>query len=161
MAKAAGHDDTLGEFLRRKKGESSSQDIDWNSKKDDWKDSVEQFYRYLTTDLLKNLIDDKTIEVSEVPKQITEEYIGTYTLPELRLKIGNSQVVFSPKGVNVIGATGRIDLRGDRDTVTLIREKTSTGSSHQWQMVSQRVPKVITQPLNSDSLKWALEHVML
>jgi hypothetical protein len=160
MANAANDQRALSEFLRRKKGEASS-DVDWDAKRDEWMASVKRLYQFLTDDLLKVSIDEKTIEVSKASKQITEEYIGTYTLPELKLKIGNAQVVFSPKGANVIGAAGRVDLRGDRDTVTLIREKASTASSDQWKLVLQRVPNVVTRPLDSDSLKWALEHVML
>ena len=160
MANAANDQSALSEFLRRKKGEASS-DVDWAAKRDEWIASVKRLYQFLTNDLLKDSIDEKIILVSKAPKQITEDYIGTYSVPELKLRIGNARVVFSPTGANVIGAAGRIDLRGDRDTVTLIREKASTAPSDQWKMVQQRVPNLVIRPLDSDSLKWALEHVML
>jgi hypothetical protein len=159
VSRAAKNKNTLIEFLHEKRNEPA--DIDWKAKKEDWVSSVKRLYSYLKGNLLKELIDDKTVGVSEVPKQIHEDYIGDYTVPELRLKIGSTQVVFSPKGANVIGAAGRIDLRGDRGTVTLIREKGSGGSAEQWKIVVQRVPTLETMYLDSDGLKWALEHVML
>ena len=161
MTNAMKGTNTLSSFLRQKSGKSSTADVDWNAKKNDWIASIEQLYDFLTGTLLKQSIDEKIIEVSKVPKQITEEHIGTYTLPELHLKVGNAHVVFSPKGVNVIGAAGRVDLRGERNTVTLIREKDINDLSSQWKMVRQRVPKLVAQPLDADSLQWALEDVML
>jgi hypothetical protein len=161
VANALNDKDTLNEFLRKKRDEASSPDIDWNAKKAEWITAVEQLYEFLTGSLLKESIDEKTVHVSEVSKQITEEYIGTYAIPELRLKIGNDLVVFSPMGVNVVGAQGRVDVRGDRDTVTLIRDMTPASPSQQWKMVLQRVPRVETAPLDSNSLKAAFQRIML
>ena len=160
MPPATKNQQALNDFLRRKKGEESS-NIDWVAKRDEWMTSVKRLYRFLTEELLKESIEEKTILISKASKQITEEYIGTYTLPELTLRIGDARVIFSPKGVNVVSAAGRVDVRGDKNTVMLIREKASAASPDQWKLVLQRVPNVVTRPLDSDGLKWALEQVML
>ena len=34
-------------------------------------------------------------------------------------------------------------------------------AADQWKIVQERVPRVIARQLDSDGLKWALEHVML
>jgi len=162
MAKVASDEHGLRDFLRKKKEEtSSSRDVDWDAKRDDWVSSVERLYEFLKGTLLKDLIEDKTVEDSTELKQLAEEHIGTYTVPELTLKIGGEKVVFSPKGVTVIGAAGRVDLRGDRDTVTLVREKGQDGHADKWHVIVQRTPSIKSQPLDADSLKWALERVML
>jgi len=162
MAKVSAHGHALRDFLRKKKEETSaSPNVDWEAKRDDWVKSVKRLYKILMEILPKDLVDDKTVEVSQMRKAITEEYIGSYTLPELTLKIGGEKVVFSPKGVTVIGAAGRVDLRGARDTVTLVREKGQDGHAEKWHVIVQRTPSIKSQPLDADSLKWALERVML
>jgi len=67
--------------------------------------------------------------------------------------------VFSLKGINVIGAAGRVDLRGDRDTVTLLR--VLDHGREEWQVVLQRVPGFVAVPLEEGSLRTALQRVML
>lgn len=161
MAGSVKKNDALGEFLRKKKDEASSSAIDWNAKRKDWIASVNRLYSLLADDLLKKVIDQHVVRAKRVATEVTEEYVGTYTIPKLVLEIGNERVEFLPKAVNVVGAAGRVDLRGARDTVTMIREKRNGASSDQWQVVLQRVPKVVTKPLDSDSLNEALQRVML
>jgi len=104
-------------------------------------------------------IRDGTVVVDELESEVTEDFIGTYKVPQLQLTVGRDRVVFSPKGVNVIGAKGRVDLRGDRDTVTLIR--TASDGDGEWRVVLQRVPKFVAVPLDESSLAEALQRVML
>src|ERR1017187_2887288 len=89
----------------------------------------------------------------------SEDYIGTYTIPALELTVGGERVEFRPKGVLVIGAAGRVDIRGGRDTVTLVKNTDKAGG--EWSMVLQRVPHLRTVPFDQESLKDALERVML
>lgn len=160
MANVVKEKDTLNDFLRKKKDDSSSP-IDWSVRKANWIGEVKDLYQFLTDQLLKELIEEKVIEVSQSCTQVSEEYVGTYEIPELNLKVGNNHVVFSPVAVNVIGAAGRVDIRGDRDTVTLILDRKSTSPDERWKIVLARVPRVATAPLDSHSLKAALERVML
>jgi len=60
----------------------------------------------------------------------------------------------------VLGAEGRVDIRGAGDTVTLIKRAEENGNS-EWTVVLQRVPHIRTAPLDRDSLKDALERAML
>jgi hypothetical protein len=73
--------------------------------------------------------------------------------------VGNERVEFRPKGVTVIGVAGRVDVRGDRDTVTLFKDSAETGNA--WTVILQRVPNLRTVPLDRESLKDVLERVML
>ena len=55
-------------------------------------------------------IHDGTVDVDELESDVTEDFIGTYKVPQLQLTVGRDRAVFSPKGVNIIGAKGRVDL---------------------------------------------------
>jgi len=146
----------LIEFLRTKREQASSPDIDWQAKKDSWIRSVESLYG-----LIEQMLSDSSedVRVRRFDVEATEEFIGTYNLPALELRIGNERVEFRPKGVTVIGAAGRVDLRGERDTVTLIKDKPDQDS--EWSVILQRIPQVKRVKLDRESLRYALERVMM
>jgi hypothetical protein len=79
---------------------------------------VERLYQKVTTELLAESIAQGLVTVSRSEKKIKEEYLGTYRVPELILDISGESVRFSPKGRNIIGARGRVDLVGDLDAMT-------------------------------------------
>lgn len=149
--------DQLVEFLRTKRDRSPGPSPDWEAKRDSWIRSVGNLYRRVR-DLLKDPIDEHVVTVREVDIEIAEELIGTYKIPALELTVGNERVAFRPKGVTVIGASGRVDIRGDRDTVTLIKDEPSEESD--WSVVLDRVPRVRTAKLDRESLREALERAM-
>ena len=66
---------------------------------------------------------------------------------------------FRPKGVTVIGAAGRVDVLGERGTVTLLKDKADSASG--WTVVLQRVPILKKAPLDRRTLQFTLERVML
>lgn len=150
--------DQLVDFLRGRKEHAEQEKIDWAAKKDIWVRSVENLYG-IVEDMLRDSITAKDVSVRRVEGQVTEEYIGTYTIPTLELNIGAEHVEFVPKGLTVIGATGRVDVLGARDRVTLLREQQDVESN--WSIVLQRVPNLRTAALDRESLRYALERVML
>jgi hypothetical protein len=109
--------------------------------------------------MLRNSIETMDVSVRTLDMEVTEDYIGTYTIPALELIVGGERVEFRPKGALVVGAAGRVDIRGGRDTVTLIRNA-GNGDS-EWNVLLQRVPSLRTVPFDRESLKYALERVML
>ena len=40
----------------------------------------------------------------DIPVTVSEDFVGTYEAPELRLTVGDDRVVFAPQGLNVYGA---------------------------------------------------------
>lgn len=70
--------------------------------------------------MLGKSIESKDVTVRMFEMEATEDYMGTYTIPALELIVGGERVEFRPKGALVIGATARVDIRGGRDTVTLV-----------------------------------------
>ncbi|MGC9950584.1 MAG: hypothetical protein ABSF64_29815 [Bryobacteraceae bacterium] len=149
--------DQLTEFLRRKE-QAAGPPIDWQAKRDDWIRSVNGLYA-LVKSMLRESIESRAVTVRTFDVEATEDYIGTYTIQALELSVGGERVEFRPKGVLIIGGAGRVDINGGRDTVTLIKS-TQAGDS-EWTVILQRVPHLRTAPLDRESLKDALERVML
>jgi hypothetical protein len=63
--------------------------------------------------------------------------------------------LFSPKGVNVVGASGRIDVQGDRGDATIVWQ-----GEDRWNIVISRTPMLRVVPLAADSLTEMLRGVM-
>jgi hypothetical protein len=150
-------EDQLVEFLRSKKVHSPIPEIDWEAKKDGWVRSVEGLYRYVQ-EMLRDSIATKDVVVRTFDVQVTEDFVGTYSIPALELSVGIERVEFIPKGVIVYGAAGRVDIRGECGTATLLKDM--AGAEDMWTFVLQRVPHLRVAPLDRESLKDALERVM-
>jgi hypothetical protein len=150
--------DQLADFLRHRKEHAPVPDVDWQAKKDAWVHSVEKLYQ-LVRDMFRESIASDYVTVRTFDTEVTEDFIGTYSIPGLGLRIGSERVEFRPKGVTVIGVEGRVDMRGDREVLTLIKEQ--AGDRNGWSIVLQRVPHFRTVPLDQESLTHALERVML
>lgn len=150
--------DALAEFLRGRKQQAGTETTDWAAKKDVWIRSVASLYGVVES-MLQQSVASNDVSIRKFDTQVTEELVGTYSIPVLELTIGNERVEFQPKGLTVIGASGRVDILGARDRITLLQDHPEETSS--WSVVLQRVPQFRTAPLSQESLKYALERVML
>ena len=150
--------DQLDDFLRSRKQQATRPDIDWQAKKNAWVGSVERLYEFVR-EILRDSIESEDITLRTFHTDVTEDFVGTYSVPVLEMTVGNERVQFLPKGITVIGASGRVDIRGERDSVTLVRDEQDVNSG--WSVVLQRVPNLRTAPLDGRSLQYALERVML
>ncbi len=145
--------DQLRELFREKKQKAKPANIDWAAKRDAWIKAVTALYQTIEKDFLKAAKDD--VEISQPDKIVSENFVGEYHIHELVLRVGEEQVVFSPKGTNVVGAQGRIDVRGDRGDATIVWQ-----GKDQWRIVVSRVPAVRLVPLTAHSLAEALRGIM-
>lgn len=146
-------DDKLQEFFKKKKNGHPS--VDWFKKRDDWIKAVEVFYEEKVKDILKDSIEDGSVSVSFDEITISEEYIGKYKIREMKLQIGDQTVKLSPKGCNIIGASGRIDLIGALGQKTIVMQPGS-----RWSIVITRTPTLKVEPFEETLLE-ALEEIML
>jgi len=147
----------LGGFFKVKLAKAAEQkkDVDWKSRKAEWLKSIDGLYSKIKDELLAEPINDKSIKVSYLEKRIAEELLGIYVVKELVLNVGDEEVVFSPVGRNVVGASGRVDLRGDMGEVTLVLQP-----GGRWGIVASRVPTLRIVPLNESNLLDAFKQVM-
>jgi len=145
----------LHEFFRQKGVKSSSgQGIDWEARKREFIDSVEELYRTVE-EYLADSIRDNLVKVSFSSKQITEDYMGTYEIREMILDVGDERAILSPKGRNIVGGIGRVDLVGPIAEKTLVAQP-----GGRWSIVVSRTPSLKIVPLDPSSLLTALQEVM-
>jgi len=143
----------LDDFFKEKKIKTGG-DIDWIKKRDEWINDVEILYGKIEK-YLKNLRKDETVTLSRSFKTIFEEYIGEYEIAELALQVGDEKVAFIPKGRNIVGASGRVDLIGEMGQKTLVVQP-----KNRWGIVATRTPTLKVIPLDENSLLDALKEIM-
>jgi len=144
----------LKEFFREKQTRASQTGIDWVAKRDDWIEAVEKLFDTIDEEYLAAVKDSVQVDRTHL-KSVQEPQIGEYKIAELALTVGDEQVVFSPKGVNVIGAAGRVDVRGDRGEATLVRN-----ADRSWSLVLARTPRLQLVPLTDETFLEMLRSVM-
>jgi hypothetical protein len=127
-------EDQLVDFLRIRKQHAASPDLNWQAKRDTRIRSVESLYM-VVQEMLRGSIASKDVAVRTFDTQVTEDFVGMYSIPVLEVTVGHERVEFRPKGVTVIGASGRVDIRGERDTVTVLRDQAEGNNG--WTVVLQ------------------------
>ena len=143
----------LQKFFQEKKEKSKPADIDWGAKRDAWITDVNDLYRTIEDGYLKAAKAD--VEITRRDKIVTENCLGEYHIPALVLRVGDEEAVFSPKGLNVVGAQGRIDVHGDRADATIVWQ-----GENRWSIVISRTPTLRLVPLDADSLGEMLRGIM-
>ena len=128
--------------------------IDWDERRDTYLKAVGDLYKQVET-LLTESIQRKAVKLQRRPKPLTENYIGTYSVDDLILVIGGEQVRFSPRGRNIVGAAGRVDVVGERAEAALI-----VGPDSTWGFVQAREPELRILPFDESTLADILKLVM-
>ena len=145
----------LTNLLRKKQQQSKvGGAVDWDDRRDKYLQAVRDLYQQIET-ILAEPIHQKTITILRRPKQLAENFIGTYAVEDLILGIGNEQVRFSPRGRTTAGAAGRVDVLGERAEAMLIARPDA-----KWEFVQARQPTLRTVPLDDATLTEVLQIVM-
>ncbi len=145
----------LTDLLKRKEKQAGAgAGIDWDSRRKEYLAAVENLYKQIEA-MFAEAIADKAVTLLRRSKQLSENYIGTYSADDLILAIGDEQVRFSPCGRNIAGAAGRVDVLGERHEAMLVVQPDS-----QWGIVQTRQPRLCVVPLNETTLAEVLELVM-
>lgn len=166
--------------LNEAKNNQLSKDIDWNKERDDWLQSLNDLYSKIRRYLKKYLEADQ-IQVEREKIVISEEFLGSYEVDKLTIRIGDEKIVAKPIGRNLIGASGRVDLIGVRGRLRLVlfekeeppipirtefgekvEEKTSQSpspnrnTSEEGWHIATFPPHITTTPLSADTFRDAL-----
>ena len=145
----------LTDLLKKKRRQVGTGElIDWDDRRNRYIDAVNGLYEQIETEFAEP-IAEKTVTIHRRSKELTENYIGTYSVDDLILIIGDEQVRFSPRGRNIVGAAGRVDVVGERGQVPLIAKLDST-----WEFVQASQPTRLTAPFNASTLADVLQTVM-
>ncbi len=112
----------FSEFLREKNELSETKAIHWKNEKSEWINTVQHFM-----DQVSGWVDDERqsglIDVEKSKVSVTEEELGDYEAPALRMKAGNMVVHVTPVARLVVGATGRIDVYGEYSKYIVLNHK--------------------------------------
>jgi hypothetical protein len=113
--------ESLAEYLQKKKDESEKQQnsINWNDRLQQWQKAINRLYNSIEK-WLHDAIEQNIVAVSYINIILEEEYIGQYPTRRLQLDVGAEKVVFEPKGMLVMGASGSVDVTGREGTIRLI-----------------------------------------
>ena len=148
--------DQIKEFFREKQARAISNRIDWSAKRDLWISAVANLSDTIENGYLGSADTQELVQVDRSQiKTISDPHVGTSSIPELTLAVGDEQVLFSPQAVDVVGAEGRVDVQGDRSEATLVRLH-----GDQWSLVLARTPKLQLVPLNEESFLQMLQSIM-
>lgn len=101
--------------------------IDWEKEKETWLQFIEIFYENIQS-WLESFVNGGRVKIDYTSKDITEEYIGTYSVRVMNLTFAGKKLRFVPIGTLLIGTKGRIDLESSNRSVSFIlADKKSTG----------------------------------
>ncbi len=98
---------TITKFLRHQTEAGSPRRKAERQKK--WLDAVDDLFRQIRS-WLAEAQREKLVKIHEEKIKITEETLGTYTAPCLRLAAAGKTVKIRPIGSTIIGADGRVDM---------------------------------------------------
>lgn len=143
----------IEEFFRQKSQKQPS-DVDWEARRDEYVNLLTLLHAEIQN-LLAIPIREGLIRAFVEKIGIDEKFIGQYEAPVLVLQVGDERVEFVPKGRNIVGAAGRVDLIGEMGQVMLVVQPES-----RWGLVATRTPTLKVIPLDEDSLLEALRSVM-
>ncbi len=145
----------LTELLNKKQKQAGAgESIDWDDRRNVYIAAVKGLYQQIEAELT-DAIKQGIVTLRKRPKDLTENYIGTYSVDDLILVIGDEQVRLAPRGRNIVGAAGRVDVVGERGEATLILQPGAT-----WEFVQTRQPTLQTVPFDGSTLAAVLQFVM-
>ena len=122
--------ENLEKILQSKKEKKQAEgSIDWQARRDEWIQCVNNFYgqikSWLNSYIKKDLIKIKTIKI-----EITEQYIGAYVIDQMIIEMPDEKVFFTPIGALIIGAHGRIDMQGNRSVARFLLVEKKSDQPH-------------------------------
>ena len=106
------------EFVANRKTETDEvRSIDWESRKVWYLKQVEELFKKIRG-YLAEFKDD--IQVTEGTETISEDFIGEYEVPILKINLYGKHASVVPAGINLIGTPGRVDLVSYVERVRII-----------------------------------------
>jgi hypothetical protein len=143
----------LAELLQKKQSQPAG-GIDLDERRDRYTTAVQERYAHIEQALAVP-VEQKTVILRRRKKDLTENYVGTYSIDDLIILIGNEQVRFSPRGQNVAGGNGRVDVLGENGEATLLLQVDG-----RWGFLQSRQPTLRIAPFDEAALAEVLKIVM-
>ena len=140
-------------FKNKQAAASDGAKIDWDARRDEYRKAVNGLFKQIEI-LLEEPISKGWAALQRRAKELSENYIGTYTVDDLVLVVGDEQIRFSPRGRNIVGASGRVDVLGEHGEEILVVQ------DDRWSFVQTRQPTLKLVAFDESSLADLLKRVM-
>ncbi|MGF6495570.1 hypothetical protein ABIE56_003769 [Luteibacter sp. 621] len=113
-------DDDFSSKLRHFAQERTAKpSIDWDARRTWWKSRVEELFQSIAH-WIAPLLDDGTAELVCGTLTLKEDFIGTYPVTQGVIRVGGESVEIVPQGTLIVGAVGRVDLKGPAGDAMLL-----------------------------------------
>ena len=85
---------------------------------------------------------------------LSEEHLGKYEIPKLKLIVGSEAIVLEPVGRHVLGARGRIDLYliGFKSDARMVLWREDLDGTRRWEVWSDKSGRS-RMPFNQETLE--------
>lgn len=110
---------SFDQFINQQTEASQKNEVDWATELGDWKRHLSDFYEKVNM-FLKSYIVSGKVTLKKRAVELYEECIGSYTVDALDIVLGETKIILMPVGTNLIGAKGRVDMKGPRGTVKFV-----------------------------------------
>lgn len=119
--------DVFKAFVAEKAAEANKEPVNWEHAKDDWLQHLTKLRENVDT-WLTPYIQNQSIRLGQETLTLDEENIGSYSAPMTTISIGSERVKLEPIGTLLLGARGRVDMKGPKGIARLVVvPKDSTG----------------------------------
>lgn len=88
---------------------SQQSSVNWTEVLVEWKNHVLSLYDQVEQWIKESGVAKK-IQIEREKVNISESYIGSYTIEQLLLKVGDNIIRFIPQGRLIVGSHGRVDI---------------------------------------------------
>jgi hypothetical protein len=104
-------------FLRQlSKDKNNTVEINWENEKKEFIQYTEKLYD-IFEGTLKSYSD---IQIKKKKININEENVGSYSIDEMIIEIGDKKIMLIPIGTGLIGAKGRVDMKGQKGFAKIV-----------------------------------------
>ena len=110
---------SFDDFVNHQNRDSEKNEIDWVAKLEEWKRYLSIFHEKVEV-FLNPYIESGKLTLTKRSVGLHEEYIGSYEVDALDILLGGAKITLTPIGTNLIGAKGRVDMRGPKGTVKFV-----------------------------------------
>lgn len=119
----------------------------------EWKFYLNNFYEKIIS-YLKEYIDSGDIEILSKTKTINEEFYGEYEVDIKSILIGNTEVFLDPIGTMLIGAKGRVDMKGRREVRRFVLVDKKSTKPHFNISITINGENPVSPPVRTEPIEW-------
>ena len=110
---------SFDDFVNQQSQAAEKSKVDWTAILVEWKNYLSLFHDKVET-FLKSYIESGKLTLRKRTIGLHEEYIGSYEVEALDIILGDTKITLTPIGTNLIGAKGRVDMKGPKGTVKFV-----------------------------------------